>query len=256
MEPYFRADGATVYLGDCLDVLANLPAESVDLCYMDPPFNTGKTWAVRHADGDRTFEDRFPSLGAYVDWVRERCAEVRRVLKPTGSLWLHQDPHHGASYLKLMLDGLFGIENFRADVVWKRKHGTASGQTNRRLPRSHDSILVYGKTEAAETAPECNGKDPCSCTDMWLDIPGPPPAKERVGYPTQKPLALLERIVRAGSPPGGVVLDPFAGSGTTLLAALKLGRSAIGVDESAVAARVASERIAGLAPAQLALEVP
>jgi site-specific DNA-methyltransferase (adenine-specific) len=246
VRPYYRDETTCIFHGDCLEILPRLEAESMDLIYLDPPFNTGKDWTKVWKGETRTFADRFPGMAAYVGWMEERVREMRRVLKPTGSLWLHTDPHHGASYLKVMLDGAFGIDNYHGEIVWKRKYGSTARNS---YVRTYDVILVYGKTEAAETLPECNGADPCACTGMWLDIPGGRSlGNEDVGYPTQKPERLLERIVRAGSKPDDIVLDPFMGSGTTLAAATKLGRYGIGMDASEAACEVASKRLREVQP--------
>ena len=230
--------------GDCLDLLPDVETESVDLVYLDPPFNTGKTWTTVTSGVALSFEDRFPDLASYVSYIEDRCRELHRVLKPAGSLWLHQDPHHGVSYLRLMLDEVFGIDNSRGEIVWKR----TAGQTNssRTFVRVHDTILIHAKSDETVVSVACNDANPCACTGVWLDCPGPPPKGERLGYPTQKPEALLDRIVGAGSPPGGLVLDPFCGSGTTLAAAVKSGGRAIGLDQSADACRVAAERLRGI----------
>lgn len=247
MKLCYEDSGCRIYHGDCLEVLATLDAESVDLVYLDPPFNTGRDWSVTHEGQERRFADKWPSMAAYVGWMENRCRELRRVLKPTGSLWLHTDPHHGASYLKVMLDEVFGIENFHGEVVWKRKFGGGGGSKG--FVRCHDVILVYGKTDEAETVPECvPGVDPCPCTGLWADLVGPPPTRERLGYPTQKPEKLLERIVRASSSPGDTVLDPFCGSGTTLAAAVKLGRMGIGIDLSEDACELSALRASQVAP--------
>ncbi len=239
-EPAYSDDNATLLLGDCLDLLPSVDAESVDLVYLDPPFFTQRTHTAFDKTGKaHSFEDRFPGIGAYIDWVRVRVEEMHRALKPTGSLYLHCDDHASA-YLKLMLDEVFGIENFRNDIKWKRT--SAHSVVGRSFGRVHDNILYYGKTEEADLKPT-----PEDVGDLWLDMPGPPPTKERVGYPTQKPLALLERIVKASSWPGDLVLDPFSGSGTTLVAAVRLGRRAIGMDQSEGACEVASRRLDKLA---------
>lgn len=217
-----------LHLGDCLVVLATMPSASVDLVYMDPPFFTGETWRGKAG----SFQDRWASLDAYLEFIRGRVAALRQVLRPTGTLYLHCDDHAG-SHLGVMLDGIFG-EGAVAGIKWKRSSGTNS---RRGFTRTHDTIWM------ATNGPAWTWNDH-GHTDLWLDIPPlNARAAERVGYPTQKPVALLERIIACSSNPGDVVLDPFMGSGTTLVAARNLGRHGIGIDSSRDALAVAAERL-------------
>lgn len=236
----------TVYQEDNLAALARLPAACIDLVYLDPPFNTGRTHTARGADGEEhTFDDRWQGgLATYLDWMRPRLRELHRVLKPTGSLYLHCD-EHASSYLWLELDGTFGLDTFsrrgeRASIVWKR---TSAHNSARRWGPVTDTLLYRTKSRRYTWNPQRHA-DGSPLSDVWTDIPSlNPRSAERVGYPTQKPLALLERIVRVSSNVGDVLLDPFAGSGTSLVAAERLGRRWVGIEQSAAACRVIAERI-------------
>jgi site-specific DNA-methyltransferase (adenine-specific) len=344
----------TLFYGDNLDILRSreyFPNESVDLIYLDPPFNSARTYNVlfkdesgRHADAQiKAFEDTWhwgetaeatfrqlstdapasvmmlmPALRkivgtnqmmAYLVMMTARLVELHRVLKPTGSLYLHCDPN-ASHYLKIVLDTIFGVDRFINEIVWKRSYG--HGDSRRSMGRSHDTILFYTKSSNYTinqfyhshsdsylkkffrykdergiyklenlTSPnprpnltyfykgypppekgwrvslekmkqlddegrlhfpskeggrimrkvylhELSGQP---MTDVWLDIsPLSAHDKERLHYPTQKPVALLERIIQASSNPGDIVLDPFCGCGTAIAAAQKLGRRWIGID--------------------------
>ena len=241
-----------VLQGDCLEILAELPGGCVDLIYADPPFATGKDWGQ--------FDDRWEGgLDGYLDYMRPRLDACRRVLAETGSFWLHCDPT-ASHYLKVMCDDLFGREQFRNEVVW-----CYTGPTNAKthFPRKHDVILFYAQPEAGfnpdavrvpyspvsvakigETRPDkwYNGQSirlhPSGkvIEDWWADInlEGRDTGTPR-DYPTQKPVALLERIVRASRNEGGLVADPFCGSGTALVAAKRLARRWFGCDLNAEA---------------------
>jgi site-specific DNA-methyltransferase (adenine-specific) len=266
-----------VVLGDNLPVLAGLPAASIDLIYVDPPFNTGKRQilprlrTVRDADGDRVgFQGqryRTIELGRqsyldvhddYLAFLEERLVECRRALKPTGSLYLHVD-YREAHYCKVLLDAIFERDCFLNEIVWAYDYGA---RTRKRWPPKHDTILVYVKdpeqyyfdADAVERIPymapglvgpekAARGKLP---TDTWWHTIVPPGGRERTGYPTQKPLGVLRRIVQASCPPGGVVADFFAGSGTTGAAASELGRRFLLVDSNPEAVQVMARRFADL----------
>lgn len=246
-----------VIQADCLDVLRSWPDSCVDLAYLDPPFNTGQTF---EAAGGR-YEDSWPGVEAYLAFMRPRVEQIRRVLKPTGSILLHCDwrmCHH----FRLMLDELFGESCFVNHLIWRYGLG---GSSPRRFARKHDDILFYGKSQAyffeppqvPATSRRMQGRMK-KATDV-LDVPTiNNMAHERVGYPTQKPLALLELLVRACCPENGLVIDPFCGSGTTLVAAKRTGggRRFIGVDRSPDAARLAKSRLSSpeLAPSSLEIK--
>ena len=259
---------------DNLDALAALPDGVVDLAYADPPFATGTTQrlvSIRTGQGTQTrrgFRDQEVTFEAVKDlsWddglpldqhlaaLEARIREVHRVLAPHGSLYLHVDwrtVHH----VRLLLDDVFGPERFLNELVWAYDYG---GRARDRWPRKHDTILWYAKgerwlfdREAIDRIPylapglvgpekAARGKLP---TDVWWMTIVPPASAERTGYPTQKPVRLLERIVAASSRPGDLVLDPFAGSGTTGVAAARLGRRWLLVDRNPEAVAIAMARL-------------
>jgi len=270
------ADGLIVP-GDNLAVLRGLPGESVDLIYVDPPFNTGRRQTLRRLrtvrddeGGDRTGfgGQRYRSirLGAqsfldvhddYLDFLEPRLLEMRRVLRSTGSLYLHLD-YREVHYARVLCDAIFGRSCFLNEIVWAYDYGA---RTKRRWPAKHDNILVYVKdperywfdAEAVDRIPymapglvgpekASRGKLP---TDVWWQTIVPPGGRERTGYPTQKPVAVLRRIVAASCPPGGLVADFFAGSGTTGAAARELGRRFLLVDSNSQAIDVMARRLPG-----------
>jgi site-specific DNA-methyltransferase (adenine-specific) len=262
-----------IVLADNLAVLGTLPEQSVDLIYVDPPFNTGKRQTLerlrtsRDADGDRTgfqgqrfrtiklgsrsFEDVFDD---YLVFLEPRLCEFRRVLTMTGSLYVHLDARE-VHYVKVLLDAIFGRECFLNEIIWAYDYG---GRPRRRWPPKHDSILVYVRDprryyfdpEAAERipymAPGLVGPDKAArgkrLTDTWWSTIVPTNSRERTGYPTQKPLAVLRRIVRTSCPPEGLVADFFAGSGTTGVAACESGRKFLLVDNNPEAITVMRKR--------------
>ena len=267
-------------------MLASLPDDSIDLVYIDPPFNTGKRRTLRRLrtvhdpeGGDRTGfggrRYRTIELGSqsyldvhdgYLDFLEPRLVEIRRVLRPTGSLYLHLDPRE-VHYAKILCDAVYGRECFLNEVIWAYDYGA---RTKRRWPAKHDDILVYVKdarrywfdAEAVERIPymapalvgpekTARGKLP---TDTWWQTIVPPGGSERTGYPTQKPVAVLRRVVSASCPPGGIVADFFAGSGTTGAAALELGRRFLLVDSNPQAMAVMTRRLGGVAGVEVAGE--
>lgn len=229
--------------GDCLDLLAKLPDGSVDLAYLDPPFNTGRT----QEGSNGSYRDQWQSTAEYIAYLQPRIRHTHRILNSTGSILLHCDwrtNHH----LRLLLDDVFGPDNFINHLIWSYGLGGSSPQ---RFARKHDDILLYGKTDAYWFDPpmiparsnRMKGQMK-KATDV-IDIPAiNNMAEERTGYPTQKPIALLELLIGACCPPGGLVLDPFCGSGTTLLAADRLGRRYLGIDINPDAIAIASKRLA------------
>lgn len=263
----------TIYLADNLDVLRALPSEFVELIYIDPPFNTGKVQArtrlrvLRSRDGDRVgfqgnryqsialetrrFRDQFDD---YLAFLKPRLVEAHRVLMSRGCLYFHID-YREVHYCKVLIDTIFGRENFLNEIIWAYDYG---GRPKNRWPPKHDNILLYAKdasdyifnTEAIERIPYMapglvgrekaeRGKLP---TDTWWHTIVPTNSAEKTGYPAQKPLGILRRIVQASSNPGGIVLDFFAGSGTTGAAALESGRRFILVDNSPEALDVMARR--------------
>jgi len=264
-----------VVFSDNLPVLRALETASVDLIYIDPPFNTGKrqtrtiTRSVRADDGahlgfhgaryasvalgSRSFADRFDD---YLGFLEPRLVEARRVLKKSGSLYLHLDPRE-VHYAKLLLDSIFGRASFLNEIVWAYDYGA---RTKRRWAPKHDDILVYVVDPKAyyfsqdeleripymapllvSEAKRARGKLP---TDTWWHTIVSPTGREKQGYPTQKPLGILRRIVSASCPPGGLVLDFFAGSGTAGVAAAESGRKFLLVDSNRAAIAVMKRRFA------------
>lgn len=268
-----------IVLGDNLEVLAGLPDACARLVYLDPPFNTGHTQArtrtrtVRDESGDRTgFQGRryrTEILGSaawqdafddYLGFLAPRLEEVRRVLTSDGSLFFHIDAREG-HYCKVLLDQLFGRRSFMNEIVWAYDYG---GRTRSRWPAKHDTIFWYAVDPARYVyryddidrvpylAPglvgpqkAARGKTP---TDVWWNTIVSPTGKEKTGYPTQKPLKILQRIVRVHSDPGDLVADFFAGSGTTGEAAARNGRGYLLVDSNPEAVSVMARRLAWDAP--------
>ncbi|MBI2099768.1 MAG: site-specific DNA-methyltransferase [Candidatus Vogelbacteria bacterium] len=248
-----------IYCGDNLQMLKEVPDESVDLIYIDPPFNSNRNYEVFWGDVQekRAFEDRFGDVDAYIQYMRPRVLELYRVLKPTGSFYYHCD-WYASHYVKLMLDQIFNFNNFQNEIVWAYRTG---GATKKRWARKHDTIFFYTKSQKYTFNFQLEriyyGKPFFSpkqdeqgrwyadviVRDVW-DIPAVINiSKERLGYPTQKPLALLERIISASSQKDDVVLDAFCGCGTALVASHKLGRKWIGIDISPTACRVMAQRL-------------
>ena len=232
-----------VIRGDCLDVLQSVRPGTFDLAYLDPPFNTGRTLSAANA----AYRDTWPSVEAYLAFLRPRLEAVHRALKPAGAILLHCDwrcVHH----LRLLLDGLFGASGFVNHLIWSYGLG---GSSPRRFARKHDDVLFYAKGSDYFFEPPLV---PATSNRMRgqlkkaSDVIRVPAinnmALERTGYPTQKPLALLSMLVNACCPPGGFVLDPFCGSGTTLVAAAESGRSFLGIDVNLSAVRIARKRLA------------
>lgn len=300
----------TIWTRDNLHVLRGMNSDSVDLIYLDPPFNSNRTYsapigskaagaAFKDAwtldDADRIYLALLkeadpttfavieaarlahgPGMAAYIGMMAQRVAEMRRVLKPTGSIYLHCDTTAN-HYLRAMMDAAFGRSQFRNEIVWCY---STSGRSKRFFAKKHDSILLYTKTDdgfwgdyRVPVSPEyleshyrqvdaegrrCRirtdaGKtrtyypeEGMICNDWW-EIPYVnSQAKERVGYPTQKPLALLERIIKASSNEGDVVLDPFCGCATAAVAAERSKRQWIGIDISTKAAELVTTRLQGI----------
>jgi len=250
-----------VFHRNAVSVLAETPEASIDLVYVDPPFGTGHKQALARKKAGEVltyieFED--PNKN-YIAWLKAHVEGIKRVLKPTGSMYLHLD-HHWVHRAKVMCDEVFGAENFLNEVIWAYDFG---GRGKRCWPKKHDSILVYSREEDQHVfnwddieripymAPGLQ-KDPARAeagkvpTDVWwMSIVGTA-SKERNGYPTQKPVKLVERAVLASSPPGGIVMDVFAGSGTTGEAAHKHGREFVLGDTSPWAIETMQKRFEGI----------
>jgi site-specific DNA-methyltransferase (adenine-specific) len=264
----------TLYFGDNLTVLKLIPDSSVQLVYIDPPFNTGreqqrsKVTTKRNNEGNRigfkgeryetvkstvlSYDDQFAN---YWEFLEPRIEEAFRVLSNSGTLYLHLD-YREAHYAKVLLDALFGPECFLNEIIWAYDYG---GKSKSRWPAKHDTILVYVKdpknyyfnSEEVDREPYMapglvtpekveKGKLP---TDVWWHTIVSPTGKEKTGYPTQKPVGILRRIIQASSKPGDVVLDFFAGSGTTGFVAHELGRRFILVDKNPDSIEIVKARL-------------
>jgi len=265
-----------IYFGDNLSVLKGMDPTSIDLIYIDPPFNTGRERnltqikTARAGDGDRvgfqgkrytttrgesrSYSDSFDDFLAFIE---PRLVEAHRILKSDGSLYFHID-YREVHYCKILLDEIFGRASFLNEIIWAYDYG---GRTHKKWPPKHDNILWYVKDpkkytfnlEAVDRIPymspglvgpekAARGKTP---TDTWWHTIVPTNSKEKTGYPTQKPLGVLRRIIAASSNPKEVVMDFFAGSGTTGAACLELGRRFILVDDNVEALNVMARRFLG-----------
>lgn len=262
-----------LFWGDNLHVMRQLPSESIDLIYIDPPFFSGKQYNVIFGDQNelRSFSDIWEAgLPGYLIWLNARLYEMKRLLKKTGSIYVHLD-WHAVHYVKQEMDKLFGYDNFVNEIIWW--YHDPAGTVKDRFKKKHDVILFYARTAASArtfnmdsvrqpysegtqqqaargvisfgrpTKAHPLGKVP---EDVW-EIPFiNSQAKERIGYPTQKPEALLERIIKASSNEGDVVADFFCGGGTTPAVAQRLGRRWIACDQSRVAVAITADRLARL----------
>jgi site-specific DNA-methyltransferase (adenine-specific) len=266
-----------IHLGENLPILQSMPSESVDLIYIDPPFNTGKTQArtqiktERSGDGDRTgfggqryqttkvgekgYRDIFDDYWAFLE---PRLQEARRILKPRGSLYFHID-YREVHYCKVLLDGIFGRDCFLNEIIWAYDFG---GRSKKKWPPKHDNILWYAKDpknyiynvdeieRIPYMAPGLVGKEKAARgklpTDTWWHTIVGTNSSEKTGYPTQKPLGVINRIVQASSNSGDTVMDFFAGSGTVGESCLKFGRSFILVDNNPQALEVMAKRFSGV----------
>ena len=266
-----------IHLGDNLDVIRTLPSGRFDLIYIDPPFNTGRRQRRTQLrteladDGDRIgwsekryrttrlasrwFADAFGD--DYLAFLEPRLEEAHRLLASKGSFFLHLD-YREVHYAKVVLDGIFGRSSFMNEIIWAYDYGARS---RTRWSPKHDNILWYAKDPAQYTfhldaadripymAPRLVGAEKVArgktLTDTWWHTIVSPNGKEKTGYPTQKPLGVIERLVAVHSSPGDHLLDFFAGSGTLGAAAVKLGRHATLVDNNADAVAVMKKRLPG-----------
>jgi len=313
-----------IYEGDNLEVMSNSPKKSIDLIYLDPPFYTNKGFEIIWKDKAeiRAFQDRWAGgINHYITYMQPRLVECYNLLKDTGSIYLHCDPH-ADSYLREEMDKIFRESNFRNEIIWKRTHAHGGGTTG--FSSVHDTILFYTKsnkftfnrqftpysqsyiddffrykepdgrkyrlviaTGSGETKNDylwksktptkgrhwaykkekmeelekegmlvysnmgnvsikqyIDDKEGTLITDIWDDIEViHSQSKERLGYPTQKPVALLERIIKVSSNKGDTILDPFCGCGTALVASQRLGRKWIGIDISPTACKLMDKRL-------------
>ncbi|WP_423908035.1 DNA methyltransferase [Candidatus Spongiihabitans sp.] len=286
-----------LYVADNLDVLHGMNSNMVDLIYLDPPFNSKRMYSapigtakgvveagfhdIWNWDDDvdirlESFLDGHPELFTYIDLVGEihgpamkayltfmaqRIIEMHRVLKDTGSLYLHCDPT-ASHYLKIILDWVFGKDNFRNEIIWSYQTG---GVSKKWFGKKHDIIFLYTKTDdyfidlsrvkekrtdevlrrlntGSENATRAKDTERLPF-DVWNIQALNAMSKERTGYPTQKPLKLLNRIIEASSNPGDLVMDPFCGCATTCVAAQNLRRKWIGIDVSDVAVDLVATRL-------------
>jgi DNA modification methylase len=324
-------DTRVIYCGDNLEQLPKLPNACIDLIYIDPPFNSNRNYEVFWGESKETraFDDRHASTQAYIEFMRPRCVELARVLKKTGTFYYHCDDH-ASHYVKVMLDQIFGENNFLNEIIWKRTGARSDAKGWNQL---HDSLFVYGgggqtvwhpqfeeysehyietkythddgdgrlyrldnmtspnprpnmmyewkghgspekgwrysketmaqldkegriwypadKTKRPQLKRYLDEMQGVPMGSVWTDIaPLNSQAVERLGYPTQKPLALLERIIRASSNENDIVLDAFCGCGTAVVAAQNLKRQWIGIDVSPTACRVMAKRLRDVTPLQ------
>lgn len=249
-----------VVFSDNLEYLGSMESESVNLIYIDPPFNTGKRKSHQRKVGGVGVGNKLSygdSFDDFPGFMLPRLEEAHRILSEIGTLYVHLDWRE-SHYCKIVLDSIFGRENFLNEIIWAYDYG---GRSKKKWPTKHDTILVYVKDknkyiwnyEEIERIPymspglvgkekAARGKTP---TDVWWHTIVPTQGKERLGYPTQKPMGVLRRVIQASSKPGDVVLDFFAGSGTTGDAALELGRDFILVDNNPEAIEVMRKRFSG-----------
>lgn len=267
-----------IYKGNCLKILKSIENNSIDLIYMDPPFFTQRKHQLSSKNNAKKFEfsDIWENLGEYLTLIRQILIESKRVLKDTGSVFLHCDKT-ASHHLRLLLDEIFGANNFRSEIVWfyKRWSNAKKGLLN-----AHQNIYFYSKSDTfkfntiyqdyslttnidqilQERTRKKNGKSTYKrdekgnvilgkekkgvpLSDVW-EIPYlNPKARERVGYPTQKPVLLLNQIITIASDENDIILDPFCGSGTTCVSAMYLNRTFIGIDVSKDAVKLAKKRL-------------
>ena len=268
----------SIVQGDCVEVLKTIKSDHVDLIYFDPPFFTQKTHSLLNRDNSKTYEfsDKFFSLEEYLLLIENSLIQCKRVLKDTGSVFLHCDKT-ASHYIRVVLDKVFDKKNFQSEIVWSYKRWSNS---KKGLLNAHQIIFFYSKTEDykfntlyTDYSVTTNldqilqdrernengrsvykrdkfgnviigkGKKGVPLSDVW-EIPYlNPKAKERVGYPTQKPVLLLNQIIKIASDEGDLVLDPFCGSGTTCVASKFLKRNYLGIDISKDAVKLAKDRL-------------
>jgi DNA modification methylase len=278
IAPILSRPNGALYRGDNVEVLRSLERtklrEGVTLAYLDPPFLTNRVHETR--DNRVAFDDRWADRAEYLESLGARLELIRSLLAPHGCVVVHVDPKT-SHYVKVLCDELFGDDCFASEIVWRYRRWPSR---TRNFQRVHDVLLRYRKSAAHE--PRFNAMyEPLAPStvatwgtqkqraivkdgrrlrssktakttpgvpmgDVWDIGVIAPVAHERTGYPSQKPEALLERLVLALSSPGDVVLDPYAGSGTTLAVAARLGRRFVGIDESPIAIETITQRLADL----------
>lgn len=263
-----------IYFGNNIEITRDFGNAEFDLIYIDPPFNTGRKQArtqiqtIRDDGGDRkgfkgqryrtvkvgtkAFADSFDDFMAFLE---PRLVEAHRLLKPDGSFFLHLD-YREVHYAKVLLDSIFGRDSFMNEIIWSYDYGARS---KKKWPAKHDNILWYAKDPKNYTyryehmdripymAPGLVGKEKAAKgktpTDTWWHTIVSPNGKEKTGYPTQKPLGIINRIINVHSNPGDKVLDLFAGSGTTGESSIRQGRSSVLIDSNEEAMAVMSKRL-------------
>jgi DNA modification methylase len=286
-----------LFWGDNLHVMRQLPSESIDLIYIDPPFFSGRHYNVIFGDQNelRSFSDIWEGgMPGYLIWLNARLYEMKRLLKPSGTIYVHLD-WHAAHYVKVEMDKLFGHSNYAGELIWS--YGSTSGGrvSGKKFVKGHDTILIYcreygrhyfsvvylpykakyitdwfkfddgdgrlyrkrwrGKGVFERQYLDQSPGEPASTVTEVQQVYANPQAyrddrmgsQELIGYPTQKPEALLERIVNASCPPGGLLADLFCGGGTTLAVAQRLGRRWIACDQSRVAVAITQDRLTRMA---------
>ncbi len=265
----------SIYEGDNLEILSKFPSNSADLIYLDPPFFSNRHYEVIWKDGAelRAFQDRWQGgIEHYIGWMEPRLRECWRILKENGSIYLHCD-YHADAHLRILMDKIFGENNFRNEIVWHYRKWSAGWQ---QFQRNHDVILFYSKTDSKKRIFNKSFMDRAESTlkrfgnakiisgydedtgkrvpaqmskeesegvpmdDVW-ELGRVPPIKQM--FPTQKPEALLKRIIEASSNEGDIVLDPFCGCGTTLIVSQRLKRRWIGIDVSPTACKLMARRL-------------
>ena len=267
-----------IYNSDCLQIMKDISDESIDMIYLDPPFYTQRVRSLSDTNGIiYEFSDTWNSLNEYLNYMRLRIEEMRRILKSTGCIFLHCDVS-ASHHLRILLDDIFGTENFRSEIIWSYKRWS---NAKKGLLSAHQNIFYYTKGEnykfnilysnysvttnidqiLQEQERDNTGKviykrdekgnivtskekKGVPISDVWNIPLLNPKAKERTGYPTQKPIELLERIIKISTNEGDYVLDPFCGSGTTLVSAKLLGRNYIGIDINKDAVEISKKRLA------------
>ncbi len=266
MNPVAYLETSVLYCDDNLRRLSEFPAECIDLIYLDPPFFSNRNYEVIWGDEAevRSFEDRWEGgIEHYIGWMKERMLEMHRILKPTGVIFLHCD-HHASHYLKVMMDDIFTPRRFQNELVWCYRGG---GVPKTAWSRKHDTIFFYSKGDEWHFEPqyveysestrqvtsrtgrrvnqtEIDLERGAHMPDWWTDINSLQTwDRERLGYPTQKPEALLGRILASCSREGDIVLDPFCGCGTAVVVAEKMRRQWIGIDISPTAVNIMHQRL-------------
>lgn len=293
----------SIWSGDNLAIMRSFNSESVNLIYLDPPFNSNRTYSapIGSIAAGASFKDAWTlsdvdvcehgelaernpgayavieaarhthgkSMQSYLIFMAVRLMEIYRILKPDGSIYFHCDPT-ASHYLKLLMDGIFGVKNFKNEIIWSYRRWPSK---SRNFQTMHDVILFYtgiaehtfnvsyeppsesyvkrfkGKTQVLDTETRTRKivvdkpTKGLPMRDVWNVSILAGSSKERLGYPTQKPLALLDRIIKTSSKPGDMVLDPFCGCATALVAAERLGRQWAGIDLSPLAIKLVKNRI-------------